>query len=249
MSNPASLDAIYRVLTDRAQGATASEFAALLSQPLANVEAVLREGFANGTLETWPFWPARIRATRNVADTYLHAVARLRDLAWPVQKAIGRLSGAPVTLHLPVRDGHAVVERCPQNPHAEDVATELAAYAKPHDLKSGATALALKAYMQALGEYGNAESAEIRRLGYCLREGVRVIGSWILSAALTDEHGTPYAALCTFAMATKIPVANAHSSAATMAKMTRELAVVAAAIGEPLAARAGEHIREYARTH
>lgn len=215
-------------------GLSAAVIAKHVDCPPAVVRAAIAAAIARGWLERWPFWRSRIRARVGVPRPYLSAIAELRRTAWPHQQRIHQMLGAPVTLHLLVHDAHAVIERCPWPARSDpEIARERRRYAVPRPLRAGATAMALVARLplrdrvQALGvveaQRLAPRFAEILEAGFCLEPSASVPGGWVMSAAIVDRSGAPYAALCTYAMSKTIPVERARAAAAALVESSRAI--------------------------
>jgi DNA-binding IclR family transcriptional regulator len=220
--------ALFAIFEAHPPGAEIELLCRHLGLPLAEVEALIDQGMANGELERWPFWPARVRSTGRNAPPFLRDLAELRRAAMPELKRIAEVSGWPATLHLLVDGAHAVVERFPADGDPEEIAREQSRYASPRSLRSGATALAIVAAMpeparSALIEaYGLEDRGglldTVREQGYCLSQGAEVKGAQILSAPLFARDGIPYGALCTYGFADRLPESFEEEAAAAIVR-------------------------------
>jgi DNA-binding IclR family transcriptional regulator len=215
-------------------GLSAAVIAEHLDRPAGSVRAAIAKAISAGWLERWPFWRTRIRAGAGVPRPYLEAIVRLRQMAWPHQQRIHQALGAPVTLHLLVRDSHTVIERFPWPERSDrQIARERLRYATPRPLRAGATAMALLARLPAherVRALGTVETerlatrlAEILAAGFCLEPATSVPGGWVMSAAIVDPSGAPYAALCTFGMNEAIPMEQARTAAPILVDSSRAI--------------------------
>ncbi len=237
-------EALVAILEAYPQGAETDVLRRHSGLPLAQAEALIEQGIAEGELERWPFWPVRIRATGRNAPPFLRELAELRRAAIPELERIAAVSGWPATLHLLVNGAHAVIERYPADGDPDEIAREQSRYATPRSLRSGATALAIVAAMpeperSALIETCGLKDRRVlldtvREQGYCLSRGAEVKGSQILSAPLSAPDGFPYGALCTYGFADRLPDGFAEKAAAAM---TRGANRVSQSVSLPTVAR------------
>jgi hypothetical protein len=219
-------EAIVAIFEAHPPGVEMDSLRGLSGLPVAELEAQIAQGIADGELERWPFWAARIRSTGRNAPPFLRELADLRQAALPELEQIAAVSGWPATLHLLVENAHAVIERFPADGDPDAIAREQSRYATPRSLRSGATAMAIIAAMpeptrSALIETYELEDRRelldrVREQGYCLSQGADVKGGQILSAPLCGPDGFPYGALCTYGFADRLPEGFAEKATAAI---------------------------------